>query len=43
MSTHRNVAFALEAEPLAEATTVTAAPDPIFAAIEAHRAARTKR
>ena len=40
MSTHRNVAFALAAEPLAEATTATAAPDPIFAAIEAHRAAR---
>ena len=42
MSTHRNVAFALAAEPLAKATTATAAPDPIFAAIEAHRAARTR-
>ena len=40
MSTHHNVAFALAAEPLAEAA--TAAPDPIFAAIEAHRAARTR-
>ena len=38
MSTHHNIAFALAAEPLAKVT--TAAPDPIFAAIEAHRAAR---
>ena len=40
MSARRNVAFSLAAKPLAEAT--TAAPDPIFAAIEAHRAARTR-
>ena len=42
MSAHRNVAFQLAAEAVAEATTATAAPDPIFAAIEAHRAARTR-
>ena len=42
MSTRRNVAFQLAAKPPAEAPTATAAPDPIFAAIEAHRAARAR-
>ena len=40
MSARRKVAFPLVAKLLAEAA--TAAPDPIFAAIEAHRAARTR-
>ena len=40
MSARRNVASSLAAKPLADATTT--APDPIFAAIEAHRIARTR-
>ena len=39
MSTRRNVAFARDAVPFTKAN---AAPDPVFAAIEAHRAARAR-
>jgi len=39
MPTRRAVALALATAPLAITTTTASTPDPIFAAIDAHRAA----